>query len=89
VFEVLVEIMPPKISRDVKLDAVEMRAKGKTTAEIKDALGCSSSTIHRAKQNLRKHGDVEPKQKKSGPKSKLTPEMENVYCFFFLCLNLH
>jgi len=74
--------MPPKISRDVKLDAVEMRVQGKKMAEVEASLGCSSSTIRRARQNVRKHGDVEPKREKSGPKSKLTMEMENVYCLF-------
>jgi len=78
--------MPPKISRDVKLDAVEMRVKGKKMDEVTDALGCSASTVRRARQNVRQHGDVERKPKKSGPKSKLTPEMEDIFCLFFLFL---
>jgi transposase-like protein len=78
--------MPPKISRDVKLDAVEMRAKGEKMDDVTDALGCSSSTVRRARRYLRQHGDVERKPKKSGPKSKLTPEMEDVFCLFLFLL---
>ena len=76
----LVEIMPPKISRDVKLDALDLIAKGKKQAEVVASLGCSDSTIRRARRNLHEHGDVERKPQKAGPKSKITLEMENVSC---------
>lgn len=78
------KIMPEKISRDVKHEALSLIQQGQKQVDVAATLGISDRTIRRARSKARKHGDIEGGQKKAGPKPKLTPEMENVIPFFIL-----
>ena len=71
-----------KIPRSIKHDAIILGDEGHTQDRIKNILGISVSTIQRAKHNLNKHGDVERRPQKRGPKGKLDRYMEDVSLTF-------
>ena len=51
--------MPPKLSHDIKQEAVILAAKGLKPDEITVNLNISVSTVRRVDTRVRKHGDVE------------------------------
>ena len=74
----IVENMPPKVSRDIKYQAIIMSAEGHSPGYIAHSLGVSESTVKRAKKRSTEHGDIEGGYKKSGPKGKIDIYMEQV-----------
>jgi transposase len=70
--------MPLKLDRQVKNDALIMDAAGVKQADIAVTLNVSIRTITRAKNKLKKYGDIEGGVQKRGPKSKLDSGMRNV-----------
>lgn len=70
--------MPPKVSRDIKHQALIMGAEGHSQPYIAHSLGISESTVKRAKKKSAEHGDIEGRAKKSGPKPKIDMLMEEV-----------
>ena len=70
--------MPKAVSREVKHQALTLLQKGTSQVKVADHLGVSDRTIRRLKSKAEKHGDVEGGKKKTGRKSKLSPEMELV-----------
>ncbi len=71
-----------QISRNLKLTAIEMDAKGHSQCEIAETLDISVRTLTRAKRNMKDFGDVEAPKQKRGPKSKMDPGMQEV-CYHF------
>ena len=60
-----------------------MMAQGVKQGEIAKALGIGDRTIRRARNKLLQYGDIEGGAKKGGRKSKMTPQMIDVYLFYF------
>lgn len=75
-----------RISRNVKLAAIEMNAKGHGQHEITETLDISVGTLTRAKRNMKDFGDVEAPKRKRGPKSKMDMGMKEVNN---LCVCMH
>ncbi len=76
--------MSEKISRNIKLTAVEMDAKGYGQPDIAGILDID--TLMRAKRNVRDFGDVEAPKQKRGPNSKMDPGMQEV-CYQHIALS--
>jgi transposase len=74
-----------KISRDVKMDALIMTAKGVKPQQVAQALGISESTIYRSKAKMTKYGDIEAGQQKPGPKNLLSSRIQDVFSSNLFC----
>jgi hypothetical protein len=59
--------MDHNVPRQVKLDALIMKSKDVTVAQIVRSLPLSRSTVYRAQANDRKYGDIAGKKNKPGP----------------------
>jgi hypothetical protein len=71
--------MPDKLPRHIKLQSLELDARGHRQGEIADTLGISVSSITKAKKNQVLYGDIEGGQLKRGPKKKMDPGLEDIF----------
>jgi len=55
---------------------IELYEQGKQTRDIAEMLGTCKSGTRRVRQHLRERNTLEPLRGKTGPKSKLTEELE-------------
>ena len=70
-----------EVSRDKKLDALTLLAKGHEPADSAIATGISESTINSAKSKLKKNGTIDVTPKKRGPNPVMGPGIQDV-CFY-------
>ena len=71
-------IMPPKVSRQTKHDALELISRGISLPDAVDTFQASRRTIQRADRRLKKYGDIEGGYQKRGPKGKIDYAMTMV-----------
>jgi hypothetical protein len=71
-------IMPPKISRQTKTEALKLVEIGFSKTNAAKVLGISTKTITRADRKYQKTGDIEGGREIRGPKPKVTDEMRMV-----------
>ena len=71
--------MIEKVAREVKYKALDMDAQRIPQKDIAHELGISVSLITKTKAKMIKHGDIEGGKKKSGPKEKMDPGMQEVF----------
>ena len=75
-------MMPEKVSRREKLDALTLVAAGHTRDNAARLMHISKSTIARTKRKQRLHGDIEGGTKKRGRRAKFTGQIINVIPHF-------
>jgi len=75
------EIMPEKLSRVTKHEALALLQNGSNQAHAASVLGISDRTIRRVKSKAKNYGDIEGGRKKAGRKPKLSAEMEEVFWY--------
>ena len=68
----------PEISRETKLNALDMCAMGYINAHVANVFGISKRTIQRARRKLRIYGDVEGGRQRPGPKPQFRGETLDV-----------
>jgi transposase len=71
--------MTEKVPRSIKHESIILGAQGLKQNDIAVKLEISVSTVKRIKRKMRKHGDVEGGQKKTGNPGKIDQHMEQVY----------